>query len=593
MKKVKKWIRKNKFKIAVSIIIAILLVVISILVVSMVHNIKYKYEVERIIDYKYFSFYQDGKVGIIDTKGDIIISPNYYNIQIPNPTKPVFVCIYDYNLEDGSYSTKVCGEKEEEIITGFDKVEAISISGTVNNNPFEKEVLKYKKDGKFGLISLDGKVITKPIYDEIQSLKYKEGQILVKQDEKFGVINKKGQNLIPIKYDDITGDGFYIEEKGYALSGYIVCIKMQDGYRYGYINYTGKVLLDTKYSEIYRINQLENKKDVYLVARKDGKYGVTKNKKTTIDFENQNIEYNSKEQLLIIEKNNKFGVYNLDGKQILEKRYSEINFEGIYIHAKINEDDLYFDTKGNQVDNIKYALVNDTKNDNYLITINNDGLYGVINKNNEVLIDNAYKFLEYAYDDYFIAYNRENKLGVIDIKGNIVVKFQYDVLSKISNFNILEGKMINKGITDLYSKQMSKIDSFEDLVTTENEDYIELYNGKFSRYLDKDGNTIDNKKITTDSKLYVIEQNGKYGFCDIEGNIKVECIYEGVTEFNKYGFAGIKQNGKWGSINGNGEILQRPIYELNDTGTIPDFIGKYYKVEYEYGKIYYTDTVIE
>ena len=593
MKKVKKWIRKNKLKIVISIIIAILLAVISIWATSMVHNSKYKYEVEKISEYKYFSFYQDGKVGIIDIKGDIVISPNYYNIQIPNPSKPVFVCIYDYNIEDGSYSTKVCGEKEEEIITGFDKVEAISISGTVHNIPFEKEVLKYKKDGKFGLISLDGKEITKPIYDDIQSLKYKEGQILVKKDGKFGVINQKGQNLIPIKYDDITGDGFYTEEKGYTLSGYIVCIKTQDGYRYGYINYTGKVLLDTKYSEIYRINQLENKKDIYLVARKDGKYGVTKNKKITIEFENQNIEYNSKEQLLIIEKNNKFGIYNLDGKQILEKRYSDINFEGIYIHSKINEENFYFDTKGNNVDNIKYELVNDTNNDNYFITINNEGFYGVINKTNKVLINNTYKFLEYVYDDYFIAYNTENKLGVIDINGNTVVEFQYDVLSKLNNVNILEGKIINKGITDLYSKQMSKIDSFKDIVITENEDYIELYSGKSSRYLDKDGNIIDNKKIISDSKLYVIEQNGKYGFCDIDGNIKVECIYDGVTEFNKYGFAGIKQNGKWGSINENGEIVQKPIYKLNDTETIPDFIGKYYKVEYEYGKIYYTDTVIE
>ena len=32
-----------------------------------------------------------------------------------------------------------------------------------------------------------------------------------------------------------------------------------------------------------------------------------------------------------------------------------------------------------------------------------------------------------------------------------------------------------------------------------------------------------------------------------------------VTEFNKYGFAGIKKGGKWGVVNIKGEIIQEPI----------------------------------
>lgn len=39
-----------------------------------------------------------------------------------------------------------------------------------------------RRIGKFGLINYEGKVITKPIYEEISSVKYKEGEILAKKD---------------------------------------------------------------------------------------------------------------------------------------------------------------------------------------------------------------------------------------------------------------------------------------------------------------------------------------------------------------------------------------------------------------------------
>ena len=62
-----------------------------------------------------------------------------------------------------------------------------------------------------------------------------------------------------------------------------------------------------------------------------------------------------------------------------------------------------------------------------------------------------------------------------------------------------------------------------------------------------------------------------------------------VTEINEYGFAGIRENGKWGVINSNGEIIQEPIYDIDSL--TPEFIGKYYKSNEWYGNDYYTDTV--
>ena len=63
-----------------------------------------------------------------------------------------------------------------------------------------------------------------------------------------------------------------------------------------------------------------------------------------------------------------------------------------------------------------------------------------------------------------------------------------------------------------------------------------------------------------------------------------------VTEFNKYGFAGIKKGGKWGVVNIKGEIIQEPIYSFKWEN--PSFIGKYYKTK-ELEQEYYTEELPE
>lgn len=75
--------------------------------------------------------------------------------------------------------------------------------------PYEKSVLKYEKNGKYGLVDLEGNRITKPIYEEIASVKDKEGEILAKKKGKYGVLNNKGVELIPFQYDEIEADRHY------------------------------------------------------------------------------------------------------------------------------------------------------------------------------------------------------------------------------------------------------------------------------------------------------------------------------------------------------------------------------------------------
>ena len=61
-------------------------------------------------------------------------------------------------------------------------------------------------------------------------------------------------------------------------------------------------------------------------------------------------------------------------------------------------------------------------------------------------------------------------------------------------------------------------------------------------------NKIENTNIFTNNKLFAFKEKLKWGFKNKEGNTIVEPKFELVTEFNDYGFAGIKQNDKIGDM---------------------------------------------
>ena len=50
-----------------------------------------------------------------------------------------------------------------------------------------------------------------------------------------------------------------------------------------------------------------------------------------------------------------------------------------------------------------------------------------------------YKYLEFIYDNYFIATNEEDKSGIIDLQENIVVDFKYDVIQRVKGTLAVQG----------------------------------------------------------------------------------------------------------------------------------------------------------
>lgn len=570
------------------LIIGLIVIIVALIVTTIIlANRGKEYELEKIEKYSYFKLYKDELYGVIDEQGNIIIEPKYNVVNIPNPSKAIFFCYYDYNSTTGEYKTKVLNEENVEIFTQYEQVLPLACEESTSEIPFEKSVLKYKENEKYGLIDFDGKKITKPIYEEIESLEYKEGTIIVKQEGKYGLINIKGKQIIKPEYDDIKADGYYTKQAQYSDSGYIVQTKTQDGYRYGYINKEGKILLNTEYNEIDRVTDIEDEKNIYLLISKNGQYGIVKNKKTIIECVYEEIEYNKTNKIFIVQKNTKQGVIDIEGNQILPIEYDYIYCAQNIITAKKDETTQIYDLNGNKQEEPQYESLIETSNENYIITIDNNEKFGVITKEGNTVIKNNYQYIEYAFDNFFIVTNN-GKVGVLDNEGKQVINFSYDIIQKIKDKNAMQAIISNSNTIEIYNNEAKKITTIKDATLYTYSDYIKLLSSNNRKYLDNNGNEISNKEILNNT-LYAYSENGKWGFIDANGNKIVQAKYEMVTEFSKYGYAGIKLNGMWGVVNSQGQVIQEPTYNID--WNEPEFISKYCKLNFGYGFEYYTDEI--
>lgn len=572
-------------------IIGISLFLIFIIVSSIIYFINLqieKYDTEEISEFIYFTLYKNQKYGVIDKSGNVIIEANYDMVIIPNPSKPVFICYEGYNLPNEEYKTKVFNENKEQIFKDYEQILPIIYKDSSTKVPYEKGILKYKKDDKYGLITLEERKVTKAEYNSIESLLYKEGYLIVEKEGKYGVINAKGKNIVDIKYDSVGADGYYNENEKYKKAGFIVGIKTQTGYQYGYINYKGKIVLEPEYNEINRVIEVKND-DIYLLVFKNGQAGIYKENEIIINHLYDDIEYNIKNELFIVEKVSKQGVINKQGKIILKPEYEDIYISNNKITATKDEKDYIFDMEGNIQEDEKEDAIISTENENYFIRIDENNNYSVVNKENEEIIPNKYYYIEYIFEDYFIVVDNM-KTGVINIKNEEKVEKKYDVIQRIDNSNVIQANIVEDKVLDLYNENMEKIASVIDGTLYKKEEYIKVTSENEIQYFDLKGNKIDNKKILN-NELYAYKENNKWGFTDINNNIKVMPEYDKVTEFNEYGFAGIKKDDKWGVIDKTGEIILNPIYKLD--WQEPEFIGKYYKINFDYGLDYYTDDIIE
>ena len=435
---------KKVFAVAIALIV---IIIVGIMIRKLLITAKNTKPVEAT---KYYALYQDNKWGIIGTNGEIIISPMYQEIPIVvDKEKDIFLFTYDINEEEGTYKTKVVNKNNEELWTSYDKIEALENYDSSENVWYEKNALKAQKEGKWGLINLEGKEISEFIYDDIKTLKGIENSILVKKEEKYGLLNCKGVKILDAVYSDITGFG------DSYINGYIT--KNEEG-KYGIVNVSGEPILDNNYEEIENIYS-----DKYFVISENGKQQlINKNKEIVLTDNYDEIKQISSLGIIFI-KDGKYGLMDFEGNIIINAEYdglNEIN-TGVFLAQKDEKAGLIDKEKTEKVafnfKNIYYnhkANIYIAENENLTQTIIDENfetkLIGILSELNttkgymKIKVDDGYKYYNYKFEekeikDIYLDNNiylskKDGKFGFVDNKGNVVVDYKYDDATEVNEY---------------------------------------------------------------------------------------------------------------------------------------------------------------
>ncbi len=483
---------KLNMKKVVATLVALLVIIMVIASIVMALNKKSKEQQILPEGVEYFSAYADSKWGVINNKGDQLNNISYDEmIVIPDSSKNVFIVTYDVDYTNGTFKTKAINEKNEQLFSEYQNVSALVNYDSANNVWYDKEVLKFEKDGKYGLIDFSGKQVLAPEYDDIHTMAGIERTLIVEKDGKYGLYNSVSKSLfVDSTYASIEAFG-----KTYN-DGYL--FKDENG-KYGIIGSEGKVILANTYDKIFKVTGSD-------------KYVVTDGLKTKL--------------------------ISKDGTVILDSGFDEI--------TEINGDYL---------------------------TVKKVGKYGVITTSGETIIDTAFDDLKNCFGEYYIA-RTAGKYGVIDLAKDIRVEFKYtdieyrsDIASLICDNEDYTTDVFTRDLNFVFTGTINKVD------TTNG--YIRARIGDEYRYYNLQYQEIANTDALKNNTLFLVKENGKYGYVNKDGQKIVDCIYDDAKEQNQYGFCAVNKDGKWGVLQQNGSVLLEPSVTLDNSVNI-DFIGTWH-----------------
>ena len=441
---------------------------------------------EKSVALRYFPVYTNDKWGVIDSSGNIIINPEYDEyIIIPDNTKPIFVCTVNVDYDKNTYDTKVINDKNEELFTDYDLVEAIENYDSSNNLWYAPSILKVSKDGKYGLIDTSGSVLVQCEYDSITALKGVDNSLLTEKDGKYGIIDNVGTVIIENNYSKIETISDRYED------GYIV--ENENG-KMGVINFTKTVAVEAKYDDIKNVygngkyyivkegndweiidtdakKYLSGKYDDIIsvdgenaIVENDNKYGVVQisDGKNIISVNYDNISYATSNNY-IVENNNKYGIINTEGNRIVDFTYSNIVYRSSgnfyeatnedytsnlldsdlkvklsnVIVSEVNEEKGYIKVRENNQDsyyNFRFEKKNSSEilNTNTIFLSRNDeGKYGFVDKNGNVVVNYIYDEAKEQNDYGYASVKTDGLWGAVDSKGQIAISPSYDLENNV------------------------------------------------------------------------------------------------------------------------------------------------------------------
>ncbi|MDF2935580.1 MAG: hypothetical protein K0Q90_953 [Paenibacillaceae bacterium] len=416
---------------------------------------------------------------------------------------------------------------------------------------------------KLGYIRKDGTYLIEPHYDFAFDFEGDYAIVGMKgsSHNEYGVINKLGQLIVPVQYEHITANSSTDKANKGSYSFELI----KNGLYGLYLPKMNK-LVEPEYTSHFIML------DEYAMTYKNDKIGFiffNSGKVMEPQFDNrtyvvQETGYDSygvepvsiKEIGVQVEKNGKYGVFDLNGSTLLDIKYEEIRFtEANVFVAESNGKQEIIRKNGvllvkEQFDDIS------SYNWRYHYYVTLGGKKGILKQDGSYLLTPQYDDIDRFDLDGYAKIKLNGKEGVLDSRGKVVLEPVYDFI--ITNY---------RSTTDSTKPDMIKATKDgKDILF--HKDFTPVTAGENTGLGDYD--TIGQ----FEHGIAMVQKNGKAGYVREDYSYIVEPVYDSAFQA-RHGEAlmdyfSIKQGDKWGAVLMDGTVI-RPIFD--NPPTVSEGIG--------------------
>lgn len=427
--------------------------------------------------------------------------------------------------------------------------------------------------GKTGLINSQGNVLIKPNF---KSIDFEGSKASVKEFNSFTIVNHKNEVDLQFSCDSLISisDFFYgiylnehltIADNNFKklISGTEIAIvqSIQDKLiiskkeKFGVLNTSGEYFIPMEYDSIMADSS-------YFYLGKNKSWWVANKFGRTISKSKYDELLRVSESLIAVKKRGYWGFIDFQGDEVIANKFDEVTpFK--YLTSSVRFLDAYGTI--NQFGEWICQPIYDK------ITIHKDGVaeaklktrIDLINRAGNVIFQ-TYNRLT-PYDGGFIEETAEGKIGFVMRDGRIVKHPIFDEISFTARDSILIAK--EAGYLSMATKNGARFYSlsgrFEEVLGISEEFVGIKLDGKYG-FVDLEGrlrvaNRYDSIRLYSNG-MAAFFLRGNWGYIDKAENLRVQPIYESSFEYLN-GTAIVIENGKYGVINKDGKYLLKTIHE--------------------------------
>lgn len=456
---------------------------------------------ERILNYAYdyiisvgdyFAVGIEGKIGLINYKGNLIITPTYDEIENVNIEKKVYDALYGeklycYYCLDFKFDTNTiqnayyCRIQFRKHWPRFGELEVIEKSKFLINHIFILKTEKYCE-----LFTIEDGILDNSRYDNIYAIA--NNCFVVKKNNLYGIYRSDLLKMItPCEYERILYEGgkvvLVLKNGLWGAIGTDASIGKGSSINIPIEYEEIKVLESTQniYGVLKSFETFSGKKSGYTIVKRNGEhflniiddylYGCVLEDNDCVPYFETQFEYCSY-SLVKTSLRGKYGFISLDGHVSIPFKYDEIECRADgHFNVRIGDAWGIIDLKGREFVAVKYKNKIPIPIDNSIVVDIYSNYEGVLAESGEEKIPTIYNIIIPAGSYFWVGYGSKTSFhdtpnffsgyeyqkaiwGCVDTNGTIIVPIKYDCFKQLGDYILAgrDGSMLAEGQwgTDTY-----------------------------------------------------------------------------------------------------------------------------------------------